>query len=1061
MSHRSLALAVIVSAHVAAATAAAETAGAEAYFARHPTGHGDTVVFQFRDKVWRYDKGAAAASVVANSDAEAGTPWISPDGKSVAYVSMRGAETEVFVVELATGQVRQLTHDGGTTAKVQGWTSANEVLYSTTIKSKKRGALLFSVNTDTLVSRELPLNEASEGCVLGSDFIFVKNEELLDSNRGYRGGYAQRIFKVELAAVSGERPVLKKGTRSVLLTRTYDGVSRNPVCADGRIYFLSDKSGRYNIWSMSSTGGALVQHTFDKDLDIQSIAPLSSKKLVYSKLGEVYVLDVGRKVSTKLEIAIPPDPAKKLEQRSFGVDDLTDYQVSNDGKTLVAIARGKMWAVDVASRAARCIACDSRVRVKSPQISSDGKSIVALADRSGEYDIYRYGLGAAAAPKAIAHGVREPIQDVSLSPGDATLFVRAISGKLYSVDVASGKTLKIELASRTRPEDISWSHDGRYAAFVQFSPQDIGKVAVYDTRCASLHELTSGRNEVSSPTFSADSSEIYYISQTNFRSSVIDTWAPGNYWPAYDNKSLLFAVRFDAKAHAGCPTGPPSESARRAAPLPRELPAVAANYLSLTRHGRGLLAYSKREVRDEWGALVAVSEREPRVPAPARPALAETVFDYRASKDGRAVVARTNAGFLVSRIDLVGNPSPPLQLASISGMKVEIDLSQEREQMFQEAWRLYRDYFWDARMAGVDWKSARQKYVRFLPSVSNRAELNQLISAMVAELGAGHTTVGNPPSVDRSGEGVGKLGATFAEDGGLRVVEIYGGNLDIPEERSPLSTTEPPVEVGDRITRVNGFPVATQHALHRVLDGKVGQLMVLTVKKADGSQVDVRAPAISAAHEAWLRSLHWAWGNRQYVEKNSDSKVGYIRLSAAFEPDFASLVREYAFFHDRKALIVDLRGNSGGNIDPWVLNLFQRRTWLHVGDRHDTLALRHPRESFAGQLIVLMDGDTYSDGELIAEGVRRLGLGKLVGARTSGAGVWVNDDNDLIDGSRVRIPVSGSYVKEKGKSRLVIEGRGVTPDITVDNDPYQFYFGQDAQLDAAIQFGLKAAKASP
>lgn len=1060
MSNRRLASGAFLSVLLLSTVSPASPAAAQGHYLRQPTGNGQTVVFQFNDRLWRFDKGARAAVPLTGADTQASTPAISPDGQAVAYVAATGTDNEVYLVSLRSGQIRRLTYDGGFNVKVQGWLSNNEVLYSTTIKSKKRGPLLYAVHTDTLAARPLPLVEASEGCVLGNELIFVKNEELIDANRNYQGGYAQRLYKIDMALLTAEPAAADpKRAATVLLSRDYEGISRNPVCVGKRIYFLSDRTGRYNVWSMNAEGRDLAQHTFEKEHDIKSVAASTANQLFYQKLGEIFRLDLRRGASQKIAIAVPPDAAQRQQRRKLDVAEATDYRVSSDGSTVIMIAHGKLWAVDVANRSARCIVCDSGVRVKSPEVTSDGKAVIALADASGEYDLYRYSLGADAAAVRISHDIREPLFDLSLSPDDASLLVLTLSGKMYHVDVRGSGAQRVDLTTRTRPQDISWSHDGRYAAFVTYTSQDIGQITVFDKRCSSIRYLTSGRYEVSSPVFSADDSEIFYITQANYRSGVIDTWAPGNYWPAYDNKSLIQVVRF-GKRDADCAEQTPRpQLSRESRLLSREVPIVAGNYDRLLLHGGRLHAFSKREARDDWGYLVAVPEDRSGSRLLSQPLVRDGVFDYRLSTNGQSLVASGPDGLLVVRS---GAPrAEPILLNSISGLEVTIDLAREREQMFGEVWRLYRDYFWDADMGGVDWKAARAKYAGFLPRVSNRTEFNELVSYMVAELSAGHTVIGAPVTRAQNGGSVGKLGGTFAEDDGLRVVEIYDGDVDVMEERSPLSLTTPPVEAGDRITRVNGLPVVDRSSLNRLLEGKVGQTVIVTVRKPDGRSRDVRVAPISAEHEAWLRSHYWASSNQQYVDRVSDSKVGYIRLSASYEPDFAGLVRQYAYFHRRPALILDLRGNNGGNIDPWLLHFFQRRTWLYVRDRYDTMALRHPRESFEGQLVVLIDGDTYSDGELIAEGVRRLGLGILVGTRTAGAGVWVNDDNALIDGGSVRIPVSGSYVTENGRQEWVIEGRGVTPDVVVENDPYAAYFGHDAQLQAAVEVALKAMKTTP
>lgn len=258
--------------------------------------------------------------------------------------------------------------------------------------------------------------------------------------------------------------------------------------------------------------------------------------------------------------------------------------------------------------------------------------------------------------------------------------------------------------------------------------------------------------------------------------------------------------------------------------------------------------------------------------------------------------------------------------------------------------------------------------------------------------------------------------------------------------------------------RINNVSITSGGMLDEMLYGRVGEPTILLVKKPNGHAYENRVVPISAVHESWLRQRSWEASNSARVNDHSGGTVGYIHLQSAYESDFSNFIRQYSHLYQRGALILDLRGNNGGNIDPWILHFLQRRTWLYIAERYKSKPSGHPRKSFDGTLVVLIDGDTYSDGELIAEGVRRLQLGVLIGSRTAGAGKWVNDDKTLVNGSKIRIPESGSYVLDHGKPRWVIEGSGVIPDIYVENDPYLFYLGFDAQLLAAVDYAMVAQK---
>ncbi|WP_372423110.1 S41 family peptidase [Salinarimonas chemoclinalis] len=1070
----------LIGAPAAAVAEAAVEAAVEAPWVRNPAGHGTTLVFELGGFLWKQDGDAPARRLTASATPES-SPLVSPDGTRVAFVSRGDAGDEIAVASLDTGATALLAYDGGVDAKIQGWFGETEVLYSSTVASAKRGPLLFAVDIETRRVRTLPLAEAAEGCVLGDAFVYVKNQELIDSNRLYRGGYAQRILRIDAALVAeGARPAppydgAGEGP-SVLLTGDYEGISRNPLCIGERIFFLSDRDGRFNVWSMDARGADLVQHTFEAEFDIRSMTSSDGSTILYQRAGEVMRLDPARGTVAPLAVRMPAGWATATQRLVLDPEEATELAVSDDGTRAVLVLRGKLFAVDLGTGAARCLECRSDRRVRSPELTADGRTVLAIHDATGAYDIYAYAMDGSGS-RRVPNAIEGPIFDISASPDGRDVLALVVPRAVYHVDTVGGVTRRLDLASRTWPEDIAWASRGRAAAFVTFTGSGIGRITRYDAACGSVAHLTSGRQHVSEPVFSPDGREIWYLAQTNFRSSIDDTWGPANFWPSYDERTLVHAVdvsdlvaprpaatdgprvgaaRGATGAVAACPEPVVERAADRRDLLRiRELPFVAANYDDLWHHGGRLHALSKRAERDDHGRIVAF-ERDLDGPRSApRAVFREQVLDHAVSGGGRSLIALSTSGVFVATLDASGDLGEARALRNLAGLEVEIDLAQERVQIFDELWRMYRDYFWDPEMAGIDWAAERERYRAFLPRVGDRAGFDEVVAGMVSELGAGHTSIGAPPSRVQGRGGVGRLGADLVEeDGGLRVAAIHDGDLDVVEERSPLSTSVPPLDLGDRITHVDGIAVATRRMLDERLRARVGADVSLAVEKPDGRAVVARVVPVSTGRETRLRAKAWAAANAARVEALSGGRAGYVHLQSAYEADFSEFVRRYVHLHDREALILDLRGNNGGNVDPWLLHLLQRRQWLSIADRYDAMALRHPRDAFAGTLVVLVDGDTYSDGELIAEGVRRLGLGTLVGTRTSGAGKWVNDDTTLVDGSRVRLPEAGSYHVVDGEKRWVIEGRGVEPDIRVENDPWLFFHGIDAQLEAAVAAAL-------
>ncbi len=1038
------------------------------YFARHPSGQDNRFVFEFNDHIWLQEQGVSARRVTKHDVTEA-DPALSPDSTRVAYVGIRGITTEIFVANLATGESFQLTSDGGFDSKIVSWLNNTQLLYSTAIKSKKRGPLLFVLDVNSHKSRVVPLAEASEGCVFNDSFIFVKNEKLLDNNRMYRGGYAQSIYKVP-ARVLSEAPSSEpdRSIHAIPLTSSYPGISREPVCGKDRVYFLSDRSGRFNIWSMDQNGGDLAQHTQESRFDIGSISMSPKGQILYQQTGNVYSWSMKTGKSRKLEIDIPKGAINKVELLGFDASEATELQVSDGAELALFVIRGNLWAVDTASGRATCLECDPSVRIKSLHLLKKEVAI-ALWDIDGEYGIFRFNTQSGQRTK-IPTDIVEPIEDITVSPDGSNIVVTTISGQLYVQSTETGKAKKLQVKSKTVPRWLTWSTDGKSLAFVTYTPQDIGRITLANIACDFTVDVTSGVYESYFPIFSEDGNKIYFISETNFRSTVTDPWAPRNYWPDYQSRGLIYSIDLQSlqnvsqkgvaakdseKGAEKCAETRSKDavSLRRTQLATRELPVVAANYAMLFWAHDQPFALMKRSGRDEKGKLVDFPSVVDGHRQAARLVFDDDLFKIELSPDRKSLVAIGRGGPFVATIPDDGSMPKKVSLSAAHSLMVPVDGFAEYSQMFREVWRYYRDYFWDPKMNGVNWDAARLKYAGLISKISTRAEFNDVVSSMISELGAGHTSIRSPINAASDEEETGKLGASFSEvRGGLRVTDILDGDLDVMEERSPLSLAKPQVEVGDVITKIDGKEVVSEYELDELLAGMAGKQVNVEFIKPDGRAVESNISVISSTAEGFLRYRHWTYTNKSIVSKRSEGKIGYLHLNASYERDMATLVREYPSIQDKEGIIVDLRSNNGGNIDSWILNFLQRRTWMYLNGRYDSLLYKNPRDSFDGKLVALIDGDTYSNGELIAEGIRRLKLGVLIGTRTSGAGIWVNSGRTLVDGGPVRVPENGSYVKDHNAVRWLIEGDGVKPDIHVDNDPYLFFHGTDSQLEAAVNY---------
>jgi tricorn protease len=380
--------------------------------------------------------------------------------------------------------------------------------------------------------------------------------------------------------------------------------------------------------------------------------------------------------------------------------------------------------------------------------------------------------------------------------------------------------------------------------------------------------------------------------------------------------------------------------------------------------------------------------------------------------------------------------------------------------MFADSWLMHRDFFYDARMHGADWAAAKAKFAPLADRVTDRDELNDLLGQMSAEIGALHSQI-RPGDVRAAQDTpqAGFLGALLDRQAdGYRITHIFRTDPEVPSERAPLSQPGVDAREGDVITAVNGRPVGDVADIAELLANQAKNQVLLALKR-NGKEVRTVVTAIDARRNDSLRYGDWEEERRARVEKASGGKIGYLHLRAMGPDDIAAFAREFYAQYDRDALIIDVRRNNGGNIDSWVIEKLLRRTWAVWHRRGTKRPIANMQQTFRGHLAVLIDERTYSDGETFAAGIKALKIAPLIGRKTAGAGVWLSDDNPLVDFGRARVAEMGQFSYETGGQ--IVEGKGVEPDIDVENLPNATYLGGDAQLERAVKLLTEQLKSDP
>ncbi len=1031
---------------------------------RFPTIHGDTVVFTAEGDLWTVPAEGGVARRLTSHPGEESHAAISPDGKTVAFSAQYEGPTEVYTMPLAGGLPTRQTWEGEQ-AEVVGWTPGGKVLYATRHHSTLPDVQLVEVDPSTRATTVLPLSQASDGCYEKGTLFFTRLPFQGSHTKRYQGGTAQRLWRWD-----------GKG-EAKLLTGDFPGTSKTPMWWQGRIYFASDRDGTMNLWSMNPDGSDLRQLTRHTGWDLASPA-LSEGRIVYQLGADIHLYDI----ATGRDATVPVTLVSDLDQmREHWIakpwDYLTSAHLSPDGDRVALTARGQVFVAPVKQGRLVEATRHQGVRYRQARFMPDGKSLAALSDESGEVEWWRLPANGVGAPEQITRGGSVLRFDGVPSPDGAWIAFTDKNLSLWLADAKSGATTKVATAPDEGIGDLAWSPDSRWLAYVIPAANTFGQIVLYDVAGHESVALTSDRTDSSSPAWSPDGKWIYFLSDRNLATVVPSPWGVGQPEPYIAHPTKLYAValatgeRFPFRPDDELEAKPAAEKRRgngrgkdeagekkaavtvsldRAGLETRvyEVPAPAGNYTSLATNGKRLFWLARTPGGRRGGTLTVldVTNEDPKPKT-----LAEGVHDYELSADGAKVLVRTESALAVVDAGAKGKADVEEGKVDLSGWKLSVIPREEWRQMFTEAWRLERDYFYDRGMNGVDWPAMRTKYAPLVDRVTDREELSDILAQMVSELSALHIFV-------RGGdvrEGVDRiepasLGAVLQRDeaaGGWKVAHVYRADPDYPDELSPLARPGVGVADGDVIRMINGVDTLSVPDPAELLRGQAGRQVLLRV--ASGTDVrDVVVEPITQRAADDLRYTEWELTRRERVEKESHGTIGYVHLRAMTGRNYAEWARAFYPVFDRAGLIVDVRHNRGGNIDSWILEKLMRRAWFYWQPR-----LGQPswnmQYAFRGHVVVLVDERTASDGEAFAEGFRRLGLGKVIGRRTWGGEIWLSSSNVLVDKGIATAAETGVYGPQ---GDWLIEGWGVEPDIVVDNPPHATYEGGDAQLEAAVAY---------
>ncbi len=1060
---------------------------------RFPDIHQDKIVFVYGGDLWTVSSQGGVARRLTSFDGYEAFPKFSPDGKQVAFTAAYDGNGDVYVIPTEGGEPTRLTYRPGTGQPTGGPTfddwvvdwfpNGKEILFRSGREAFPT-AKFYRIGIQGGFPEALKLPEVGLAAISpdGTKLAFNRKSREFRTWKRYYGGMAQDIWIYDLKTDAVERITDWKGTDDM------------PMWAGDKIYFTSDRDHTLNIYSYDLKTKDLKKITNHQDYDVKwpSLGPGA---IVYENGGYLYVLDLATEKTKKISVEVPAERIFARPNWERVSDLVLDYSLSPTAKRALFTARGDVFTVPEKKGEVRNLTQTPAIREIMAAWSPDGKWIAYLSDRTGEYELYIRPQDGSGEEQRITFDGECYRFGPHWSPDSKKLLYSDKKLRLFYVDIDKKQPVLVDKADVSEIYDYVWSSDNKWIAYSKNNPAYFASIFLYSLDKGQIYQITTDLTDDFNPCFDPEGQYLYFISARTF-DPIFGDFERSDF--VYRNARNVYLVTLQADSLSPFAPESDEEEVKKDEEKKDEekgdkdkkkdedkdkdkdkekskdikidlegiqqrivgIPIQSGNYGGLAAAKGKVFYLASPAVGGSGGEGGSQNElRMYDLKEKEEDTILSGLDNYDISSDGEKIIYKGGGTYGIIDAKKGSNKVGDGKLAT-SDMEMKVDPQGEWKQMFDEAWRLERDFFYDPNMHGVDWKGMKEKYGQLLPYVAHRFDLTYLIGELIGELSTSHTYVGGGKMPRTEPVNVGLLGADFEPDtksGFYRFKKIYRGENWEDDRRAPLTEPGVVVKEGDYLIAVNGEEVKYPANPYQFFEKTVGKQVKLKVNDkpsgADAREITVKP----TGSEYMLRYLDWVETNRKKVDEATDGKVGYVHVPNTSLWGVQEFSRAFFPQTQKEGLIVDVRFNGGGMIPDMFMEHLQRKV-LSLWSRREGLLGRTPSVALYGYMACITNEYAGSGGDAFPYYFRELKLGPLIGTRTWGGLVGISRGIPLMDGGYVTVP-EFAFINLEGQ--WDVENHGVDPDIEVDNRPDLVIKGHDPQLETAIDEVMKKIKESP